>query len=310
MDTEQPEPRGERALIRRIAHILGPAQGARVPFGDDMAAIAAGENLLWTVDTLMDGVDFESGRHTWHAIGRKAMAANLSDCAAMAVQPVSALCSVVLCNHLSQADALDLFRGAHDFGLRYGCPIVGGDTNSWDAPTVISITIAARALPDSPPVCRNGARPGDTLWVTGQLGGSILGRHMTFEPRIALAQEIARRLRPHAMMDISDGLALDLGRLVEASGCGAVIEETAAVALIHPDAARLGAQDGRPGLEHALHDGEDFELLVVLPPEAPTTNCQALGLLPLGQAVAEPGLFLVGPTGRRPIPQAGWEHFR
>ncbi len=310
MAADQPEPRGERALIRRLSALLQPERATAIPFGDDMAAIESDAALLWTVDTLMDGVDFESARHPWSAIGRKAMAANLSDCAAMAVQPIAALCSVVLSNRLSQDDAVELLRSADDFGRQYQCPVVGGDTNSWDAPTVISITIAARALPGCPPVCRHGARPGDSIWVTGPLGGSILGRHMTFEPRVRLSQDIARHLHPHAMMDISDGLALDLGRLLEASGCGAVLQEHKLSRAIHDDAHRLSAQDGHAPLEHALHDGEDFELIVVLPPEAAESTCTGLGLIPVGAIIAESGLFLDSSAGRRTIPQRGWEHFR
>jgi thiamine-monophosphate kinase len=208
-------------------------------------------------------------------------------------------------------DALDLVRGAHEFGLVYHCPIVGGDTNSWDYPTVVSISIAARCEPGQTPVGRHGARPGDRIWLTGRVGGSLLGRHMTFEPRIAAALEINRRLAPHAMIDISDGLALDLGRILEASHCGAVLPVAAVDAVIHDDAIRLSQQDGRTPRDHALHDGEDFELIVVLPADAPPAECARLGLLPLGEIAREPGLWLSATGGQRePIPLRGWEHFR
>jgi thiamine-monophosphate kinase len=267
--------------------------------------------LLWTVDMLMDGVDFDSRVHSWSAIGRKTMAVNLSDCAAMAVVPVSAMCAVALSNKLALDDALELVRGAHEFGLRCGCPIVGGDTNSWDAPTAISITVAGRCEPGQTPIRRAGAQPGDRIWLTGAVGGSILGRHMTFEPRLALSGEIARKVQPHAMIDISDGLALDLWRILEASGCGAVLEETALDAAIHADAVRLAAQDGRPPREHALCDGEDFELIVVAPADAAQSACAALGLLPIGQITADPGLRLARAGGvPEPVPVRGWEHFR
>ncbi len=315
--TSDPHPpvRGELELVRRLRELLQPAGGAGTPlvgFGDDMSLLAAGpEPLLWTVDMLMDGVDFDSTVHAWRAVGRKAMAVNLSDCAAMAAVPVGALCAVALNNALAMDDALELVRGAHELGLRFGCPIVGGDTNSWDAPTAISISIAARCASGCQPVCRNGARPGDRIWLTGPVGGSLVGRHMSFEPRIAQALEINRRLAPHAMIDISDGVALDLGRIVEASGCGAIVEEAALDAAIHPDAIRLAARDGRPPRAHALEDGEDFELIVVLAPDAPAAECARLGLLPLGAAVAEQGLWLATAGGQREaLPIRGWEHFR
>ena len=276
-----------------------------------MAALPAGDGaLLWTVDMLMDHVDFDSAVHDWAAIGRKAMAVNLSDCAAMAVVPVAALCAVSLSDQLTMQNAVDLVRSAHEYGLRFGCPIVGGDTNSWNSPTVVSISIAARALPDRPPVRRAGARPGDRIWLTGAVGGSLLGRHMTFEPRVELALQISRDLQPHAMIDVSDGVALDLGRLLEASSCGAIVEAAALDAAIHADAVRLAQQDGRSPREHALHDGEDFELIVVLSPDVPLEVCQRLGLLLFGRIVAEPGLLLDDAGCRTPIPVRGWEHFR
>jgi thiamine-monophosphate kinase len=311
----RPPARGELELVRRLRELLRPADGAATPlvaFGDDMALLEDGpQPLLWTVDMLMDGVDFDSAVHGWQAIGRKAMAVNLSDCAAMAAVPIGALCAVALNNALSMDDAADLMRGAHELGLRYGCPLVGGDTNSWNAPTVVSISIAARCEPGRPPVCRNGARPGDRIWLTGPVGGSLLSRHMSFEPRIATALEINRRLAPHAMIDISDGLALDLGRILEASGCGAVLEEAGLDAAIHADAGRMAVRDGRSAREHALEDGEDYELIVVLPADAPEADCAQLGLLPLGGMVAERGLWLATTAGRREaLPIRGWEHFR
>lgn len=312
-DQPAPTPRGELEFLRRLRPLLsssGTAPGATVPFGDDMAALPTHPGLLWTVDMLMDGVDFDSSVHGWHAIGRKAMAVNLSDCAAMGVQPVGALCAVALDDRLAMNDALALHAGAHETGLRYGCPVVGGDTNSWSHPTAVSITVAARAPADRLPIRRDGARPGDRVWLTGPVGGSILGRHMTFEPRVELGLELNRTLRPTAMIDISDGLALDLSRVLDASGCGAVVDAAALDAVIHADARRLAGQDGRPAREHALYDGEDFELIVVLPAKAKTPDCHALGLLPLGVIVAAPGLVLEEGGRRTPLAVRGWEHFR
>jgi thiamine-monophosphate kinase len=314
--------RGELEFIRRLRGILNPSGEAPHPetgraelptgFGDDMCVLEPGSSpLLWTVDMLMDGVDFDSAAHSWRMIGRKAMAVNLSDCAAMAAAPVGALCALSLSNSLSVEDALELVRGAHECGLSFGCPIVGGDTNSWDAPTAVSITVAARCESGCRPVSRAGARPGDRVWLTGLVGGSLLGRHMTFEPRIATALDINRRLTPHAMIDISDGLALDLARVLEASRCGAVLEAAALDAVVHPDAYRLSTQDQRTPREHALQDGEDFELIVILPADAPHGECEQLQLRPLGHITGEGGLWLADAAGaREPIPIRGWEHFR
>lgn len=304
--------RGEIELVRRLRGLLAASETVTPGFGDDMALLESGaQPLLWTVDMLMDGVDFDSRVHPWAIIGRKAMAVNLSDCAAMAATPVAALCAVSLSNALSMDDALELLRGAQECGRRYGCPIVGGDTNSWSAPTVISISVAARCVAGGPPVRRDGARPGDRVWLTGPVGGSLLGRHLEFEPRIELARQIAQRLRPHAMIDISDGFVLDLARVLEASGCGAILEEPGVDAAIHADALRQSEADGQPPRAHAFYDGEDFELIVVLPAEAPLQVCEELRLLPVGRIVSERGIWLA-PTAGAPVPVEihGWEHFR
>lgn len=314
MDTDQTAFKGELEFIRRLRHELaaGAADPARVAFGDDMAPLRDDPApLLWTTDMLMDGVDFETPRHTWRDIGHKAMAVNLSDCAAMAAVPVAALCAVALSNTLDMNDALALLRGVRDCGAEYHCPLVGGDTNSWDRPTVICISVAARPEAGRRPVTRTGARPGDQVFLTGPVGGSILGRHMTFAPRLDSALAINRELAPHALIDISDGLALDLWRIGDASGCGAALEESAVQAAIHPDAIRLADQDGTPPLDHALYDGEDFELIVVLPPNASPSACARLGLHRIGQMTDIREFRLARPDGTWvPLEQRGWEHFR
>jgi thiamine-monophosphate kinase len=312
---DQPRPptpaKGERELIRRLAAQL-PTDLGPVGFGNDMATLEPGSGgLLWTADMLTDGVDFESGRHSWADIGYKAMAVNLSDCAAAATVPIAALCAVALNDRLSMDDALELFRGARDCGAEFDCPITGGDTNSWAHPTVICITVAARPDADRPPVTRGGAQPGDGIWVTGQVGGSRLGRHLRPRPQIRTALTINRRLKPHAMIDISDGLAIDLWHICESSGCGATLDETALDAVIHPDARRLAKQTGKAPRQHALYDGEDFELILALARSTPVDLCQQLGLLPLGEVTAERELTLRRPDGQRvPLEIGGWEHFR
>ncbi len=311
-----PQPsRGEIELIHQIQGLIGAKPSPtdpQVPFGDDMAALSPGAGtLLWTVDMLMDGVDFESARHDWQTIGRKSLAVNLSDCAAMAARPSAALVAVALNDQLSMEAALDIFRGIHQCAQKCGCAIVGGDTNSWSHPTAISITVAGVVPPGTEPVRRDRARDSDTIWLTGPVGGSILGRHLTFEPRVELALELNRRLAPPAMIDISDGLALDLGRILAASHCGGVLSAGALESAIHADAHTLSRKDGVSPRDHALHDGEDFELIVVLDCDADPRICADLGLVRIGRITTEPGLLLEYADGRcEPIPIRGWEHFR
>lgn len=308
--------RGEQALIQRIKQVLARQYGPQnpadcVPFGDDMAVLSARHpNWLWTTDMLMDGVDFDSRQHAWRQIGRKALAVNLSDCAAMGCTPVSALCAVALNNLMSMDAAVELLEGVVEQGAVFECPVIGGDTNSWDAPLVISITVAGEAR-DGPPVRRDAAQPGDRIFVSGRLGGSILGRHLSPTPRIALGRTLCREPRAHAMIDISDGLALDLWRICEASGYGAMLDETGLLAAVHEDARRLERQDGVPALRHALHDGEDFELIVVLPADVAEVTTTALGLTEVGGITALRELSLRHGDGRiSTIEPRGWEHFR
>lgn len=315
MSDQTGKEKGEFALLRRLKGELGGdwagLVGPRV-LVDDMAPLPVGDGeLLWTTDMLMDGVDFESNKHDWRAIGRKAMAVNVSDCAAMAVRPVGALVAVALENRLSLEDAVELHRGLREEGEAFGCPLLGGDTNSWSHPTVISVTVIGRAEPGVQPVRRDGARAGDRVFVTGPLGGSILGRHLRPTPRVDLAVTLARELHPSAMMDISDGLVVDLYRIVEASGCGARLVEAEVARAIHADAERLAGQDGRSAVDHALHDGEDFELIVAVPPAQAEPAAREFGLLPVGMidegsVVAWEGVDGVVKT----LEKQGWEHFQ
>lgn len=306
-------PKGELEFIRRIRPLLNRGGDAAVlGVGDDMAVLPfPADRLLLSTDMIMDGVDFRSEQHSWRQIGYKAMAINLSDCAAMAVRPVAALCALSLQDTLSMDDALEIMSGVRDCSTKFACPIVGGDTNSWSAPTVVCITVAAEADGDRPPVRRGGARAGDSLCLSGPVGGSLLARHLTPEPRIETALAINRRLEPHAMIDISDGLAVDLWHMLDESGCGALLDETALTPMIHPDAHRQAARDGVSPREHALHDGEDFELLIALPPRVTDEQCRGLGLTRIGRCTDETGCRLKTEDGARiDIERRGWEHFR
>src|SRR6476469_4729331 len=140
--------------------------------GDDAAILrlATDANLVATTDMLRDGIDFEMGRHEAERIGRKALAVNLSDLAAMAAAPVAALVSLALPQQGGEALAKRLYEGMLPLATEFDCPIAGGDTNSWDGPLVISVTALGQA-PQQRRWLRSGARPGDAIVVTGQFGG-------------------------------------------------------------------------------------------------------------------------------------------
>jgi|CXWL01.1.fsa_nt_gi thiamine-monophosphate kinase len=265
--------------------------------GDDMAVIAAPtDKFLLSSDMLLDGVHFDSKIHTFRQIGRKAVARALSDCAAMAVRPTAVLVSVALPKDMPSPSVEELFEAMHVVAEEFGAGVAGGDTARWDAPLAIDISIAAEPYPGIAPIRRDGARINDLLYTTGRLGGSILGKHLTFVPRIQEARTIAARLGGdlRAMIDISDGLALDLWRMCEASSVGALLDETSLSNVISSDARLCAAKDGVDCLHHVLSDGEDYELLVAASPSADTTG---LSLIPIGRIVAG-GLGLTRLSGQ------------
>ncbi len=190
--------------------------------------------------------------------------------------------------------------------------IAGGDVNAWNHPLALSVTLIGEA-PTCGVLTRRGAQAGDALAVTGEFGGSILGKHFDFQPRVAEALTLRRRYDLHAGLDVSDGLALDLSRLCEESGCGAVLR--AADIPLAPAAHELSgrAGDGRSALDHALGDGEDFELLLALPAEQAQRMLRecpiAAPLRVIGEIQSEPGLWLEQPDGtRRPLDPTGWQY--
>lgn len=282
----------------------------RVPIGvgDDMAAVQLpGALALLKIDQALDRVHFDLTVHTPEQAGIKAVNRCLSDCAAMACLPAAILLAVALPPSADRDFAAALFKGCQQAAAAFNCPIVGGDTAMWDQR--LALTVAAMGRAERNPVTRAGARPRDAICVTGTLGGSILGRHMTFTPRIAEAQQIVAAAPIHAMMDLSDGLATDLPRLCQRSKVGAVIES--ARIPIHTDAHRLADQDQAAPLGHALGDGEDYELLFTLAPQDVAKVQAACGvpIARIGHITAEPNLFLQDATGNyQPWPQGGWEY--
>jgi thiamine-monophosphate kinase len=235
------------------------------------------------------------------------MAVNLSDIAAMAGRPVAAVVSVGLPRRGGRSLAEELYRGLREVADAFDTALVGGDTNSWDGPLVISVTLLGEATPRGP-VKRGGARPGDWLLVTGPLGGSILGKHLDFTPRVREALRLHEAADLRAMIDISDGLAADVNHLCEESRCGAVLR---AEAVPIADAAR-GMSDGRPPLEHALGDGEDFELVFAVAPAdgerlLRTQPVPGITLYHVGECVAA-GLWLEEGGRRQVLAPKGYVH--
>jgi thiamine-monophosphate kinase len=304
----------ESELIAWLRKRLPAHPLLRLGLGDDAAILRLGQSgeCAVTVDLLSDHVDFELAEVDPRRVGRKALAVNLSDLAAMASQPLAAVVAVLLPRQGGRDLAFALYEGLLPLAERYDVAIAGGDTNSWDGPLVISITLLG-AVTARGPLRRDGARPGDRIVVTGSFGGSLLGKHLDFEPRVQEALRLSERYELHAGIDVSDGLSVDLAHLAEESRCGAVLH-TADVP-IAPDASLLAERlhDGHTPLEHALGDGEDFELILAVPPQEAERMLheQPLGvpLTAIGEFVAQPGLWQADAGGTpRPLPAQGWQH--
>jgi thiamine-monophosphate kinase len=299
-----------------LSHIPADAR-LEVPPGDDAAVLRppAGRRTVVTVDMLMEGVDFRLGPDCPpRAVGHKALAVSLSDLAAMAARPEAAFVAVSLPAAGGETLGQGLLEGIAALAADHGVTLAGGDTNAWAGPLVVSVTALGSVLPGRA-WRRDGARLGDLLVVTGAFGGSILGRHLAVTPRCREALAIAERYTVHAAIDVSDGLSLDLSRMMAASGTAAVLD--LARVPVHPDAvlASRQADDGRSPLDRALADGEDFELLLAMPPaDAEALVAGGLSDSPtplaiIGEVVAGSGLFARDADGsRRPLAARGYLH--
>lgn len=282
--------------------------------GDDCAIVRlGGEQVLVTTDQVLDGVHFILAEHGPRAAGRKAMARNLSDIAAMAAVPTAAVATVSLPRGMARRDVEAIYLGLRSVGDEFHCPLVGGDVGVWDGPLAISVTVFGRRAGVTggiEPVLRRGAKPGNALCVTGSLGGAWRSsRHLEFAPRVAEAICLAMNYGIKAMIDLSDGLATDLGHLCRASGVGAdVYAEQVPVSAAASDLAKNPAD----ALNAALCDGEDYELLFALPARLARKLCEdqplPVKVTRIGRFVAGSEITLVHGDGRRDPLAGGWEH--
>jgi thiamine-monophosphate kinase len=331
---------GEDAVVRIFAGARRRAGAGREPAivvgpGDDAAVVRPprGARLLLTTDLIAEGVHF---RRAWAGpadLGWKLAAVNISDIAAMGGRPLWALLSLSLPPALDRSFAVGVGRGLRAAARSFGFALVGGDTCASAAGIFLSLTLAGAAGPRL--LTRDGAEPGDRLFVTGHLGASALGldalerhgraplpaplrrcarRHLHPEPRLAFGAALARTGLARAALDVSDGISRDLGRLCAASRVGAEVQEDTLPLL--PSTSRAARLLGRDPVAAALHGGEEYELLFTARPRD-ERRVMALGrslglrvtaigrLLPRGA-----GLSAIGADGQpRPLVPRGWEHF-
>lgn len=287
------------AHIARTAAAYPMGPDVLVGPGDDCAVLRIAGDLLVTVDQLIEGRHYAAGTPL-DLVARKAMARAISDIAAMAGVPIAAVVAGACPRGFPDGEAL--VDAIHAWGRHFACPVVGGDLATHDAPVALSVTILGRPHERRGPVLRSTARVGDSVWVTGPLGGSFRsGRHLTFEPRVAMGVKLADRLGPHltAMIDISDGLGRDAGRIAEASGVR--IELRAGDIPLAP-----GVASWRQGAS----DGEDYELLFTVDADAKDLQSLApLECVRIGAVVPGAGCVIGGPDGSEIDARAlGWDH--
>lgn len=232
---------------------------------DDCGVFDQRGPVVVATDLIADGVHFRSEEHSLLEIGHKAIAVNLSDVAAMGAWPFAATVSFCCPRHFKLVDLQSLFTGIETTAIKYGVQILGGDTNFWDGKLVVGVSVFGTAIEGALTDfwTMNSARPGDQIVVSGSLGGSILGKHLSFEPRLELARYLMTHYVIHAATDITDSLALDLASIARQSRCGFALR--ADKIPIAAAARELSKARGHSSLEHALYDGEDFELVFCVP---------------------------------------------
>ncbi len=326
---------GEFPLIARLGGIVGRRRvDVVVGIGDDAAALDLGgeELLLLTVDSQVEGVHFVLDRIPPRLLGRRLLAVNASDIAAMGGEPTHALVSLVLPPELELDWLEELYRGLGEEGDRLGAAVVGGNVARSGDGVVLDLTLAGR-VPQGELLTRAGARPGDAVLVTGTLGGAAAGlwlrehpeadvpyrdalltRHLAPTPRVREGRAIAASRLATAMIDLSDGLGSDVLHVCDQSGVGVrVYVENLPLTPGVPHVANLS---GRAPWELALYGGEDFELLFTAPPSAADALRERLAALgtavtPVGEVLPpSEGRWLVLPDGRPvPLEGRGFTHF-
>lgn len=320
---------GEFGLIERIRR-AAPAGRMRLGIGDDCAAqaLAPGELLLTTTDLLVEGVHFRREWTPLRLLGRKSVAVNVSDIAAMGGEPRALYLALALPSDLTVEEVDAFTEGVLEAAGEHGAALAGGDTCRSPGPLLISVT-AEGAVPEGEMVRRAGGRPGDILYVSGTLGDSALAlrsltrgdtpppflasRHHDPAPRVRLGRALAASGIPTAMIDLSDGLVADVGHILAASGTGAEIELAALP--LSPDFRTAVAGDPEL-IELALSGGEDYELLFAAPPGSEerlraASQSAGVGLTAIGKLLPqEAGCIVREANGRdRTTGKSGFNHF-
>lgn len=307
----------EFELIRRLTRALPGNETVVVGAGDDCAVLEVGAQdrlLLFKTDAVVEGIHFTKVAPP-QKIGRKALARCLSDIAAMAGTPTAALVTLGLPTGFEISFIDEIYAGFNELATQHGVAVVGGETTTNPERMLVSVS-AIGFVPRARLLLRSGAKPGDAIFVTGELGGSSAGKHLDFEPRLVEARWLAEHFSIHALMDLSDGLAGDLRHILAASGVGAELLKRA---IPISRAAKVAAKAGdtaKPAFAAALTDGEDFELLFTVTGKDAVPLLDAwkkrfpkLRLSCIGRIVAGNGITIRDQRGAHPLNAGGYIHF-
>jgi len=292
---------GEFDLINWIRSQTISREPVLLGIGDDSAVVnASGKGqLVISTDTLLDGTHFVRETCTPEDIGRKALLSSISDIAAMGCKPVCSLVSFVLPNLITEDYCKRLYSAIIGAAELYDVQVIGGDIVSGNCHLNINITVMGFSM-ELMPIKRSGAKIGDVIIVTGCLGGSILGRHFSFNPRVNEGIMLNRMFDINSMIDISDGLLIDLNHILTESSVGAIIDES--MLPIADDAYNLAKISKKEPVSHAMSDGEDYELLFTLSAQQADQLLQSdlfsIPLTKIGYINDGSGLLIKGLDGR------------
>ena len=309
----------EFELIARLTKTLPTNETVMTGAGDDCAVLDLGgpENLiLFKTDAVVEGIHFTRETPP-DRIGRKALARCLSDIAAMAGTPTAALVTIALPENFDAEFVGKIYDGLNALAEKFHVAVVGGETTTNPERILISIALLG-TVPRGKQILRSGAKIGDAIFVTGELGGSRAGKHLDFEPRLDEARWLAQHFSIHAMLDLSDGLGGDLRHILHASKVGAEILKSA---IPVSRAAKVGSSrcvvpTAKSPVLAALTDGEDFELLFTVASKSAVRLLDAwkkkfpkLKLSCIGKIVAGDGIVIRDKHGAHPLNAQGYAHF-
>jgi thiamine-monophosphate kinase len=307
----------EFELITHLVRSLPSNKSVVVGAGDDCAVLDFSlpeRLLLFKTDAVVEGVHFTPGTAP-ERIGHKALGRCLSDIAAMAGTPTAALVTLALPREFDPSFVEAIYAGMTKLARRHDVAIVGGETTNNPERLLISVALLGW-VPRGKGVLRSGAEVGDALFVTGELGGSLAGKHLDFEPRLAQARWLAQNFSIHAMIDLSDGLAGDLRHVLKASRVGAELLATAIPISREARRASKAESSTRTPLLAALTDGEDFELLFTAASRDAVPLLDAwkkqfpeLHLTCIGKITAGDAITIRDKEGVRPLTAYGYVHF-